>query len=272
MRKRRQARSRWARVAWMATVALVCLMALRAPAWADPIAVRFLEGTAQTFLALKSGSGQEIALGEYQQIPKGNAVELRLAFRFRDGSEHEERAAFSQRERFRLERYQLQQHGPSFPTTIEASFRDDGTYSVKWRKPGKKEETDEGRLELPPDVSNAMPPILLKNLARGASEILHVVAFTPKPRVIKFELSPAGEATFRVGPVRRKASHYIGKPELGPVLGTLAKAVGKYPPDYHFWFLSGEAPAFLAAELPLYTEGPIWRIELTSPRWPSPKR
>jgi hypothetical protein len=263
-------RSEW--MASLAAVAFIGLMAVRAPAWADPVAVRFVEGTAQTFLTLKSGSGQEIALGEYQQIPKGNAVELRLVFRFRDGSEHEERATFSQRDTFRLERYQLRQHGPSFPTALEASFREDGVYSARWRKPGKKEETDDGRLELPPDVSNALPPILLKNLARGASATLHVVAFTPKPRVIKFELSPAGEATFRVGPVRRKASHYVGKPELGPVLGTLAKAVGKYPPDYHFWFLSGEAPAFLAAELPLYTEGPIWRIELSSPRWPSPKR
>jgi hypothetical protein len=143
---------------------------------------------------------------------------------------------------------------------------------VKWRKPGKGEETDEGHLDLPPDVYNAMPTILLKNLAHGASETIHVVAFTPKPRVIKFELSPAGNATFSVGFVRRKASHYIGKAELGPVLGTLAKVAGKHPPDYHFWFLTGDAPAFLAAELPFYAEGPVWRVELTSPRWAPPKR
>jgi len=44
--------------------------------------------------------------------------------------------------------------------------------------------------------------------------------------------------------------------------------VGKQPPDSHVWILGGEAPAFVKAEQPPYNEGPVWRIELTSPVWP----
>jgi hypothetical protein len=33
--------------------------------------------------------------------------------------------------------------------------------------------------------------------------------------------------------------------------------------------LTGEAPAFVKAELALFPGGPTWRIELLSPVWPS---
>jgi hypothetical protein len=33
------------------------------------------------------------------------------------------------------------------------------------------------------------------------------------------------------------------------------------------WVLSGEAPAYLKSEGPLYMGGPVWRIELLSPAW-----
>jgi hypothetical protein len=35
------------------------------------------------------------------------------------------------------------------------------------------------------------------------------------------------------------------------------------------WILSGEAPAFVKSEGPLYLGGPIWRIELDNPAWPA---
>jgi hypothetical protein len=48
-------------------------------------------------------------------------------------------------------------------------------------------------------------------------------------------------------------------------LQNLASLLGKLPPEYHYWLLKGKAPAFVQFEGPLYTEGPIWRIEQTSP-------
>jgi len=48
----------------------------------------------------------------------------------------------------------------------------------------------------------------------------------------------------------------------------VASLIGKDVPDYHYWILGGGAPAFLAFEGPLYVDGPVWRVELVSPRWP----
>jgi hypothetical protein len=64
----------------------------------------------------------------------------------------------------------------------------------------------------------------------------------------------------------------VVKVEIGGVAGVsgvVAPIVVKQPPDTLIWILTGKAPAFVKSESPLYTGGPIWRIELTSPVWPS---
>jgi hypothetical protein len=106
-----------------------------------------------------------------------------------------------------------------------------------------------------------------KNL-QGSGETVHVVAFTPKPRLIRLELAPAGEQKVLVGELAKRATHYVFKPQLGTSLKLLATLLGRVPPDYHAWIVTGEVPAFVGFEGPLYPAGPVWRIELTSPRWP----
>ena len=49
------------------------------------------------------------------------------------------------------------------------------------------------------------------------------------------------------------------------------KVVGKQPLDTHIWTAAGNASVFLKSEGPLFEDGPIWRIELTSPVWPKAK-
>ncbi len=66
----------------------------------------------------------------------------------------------------------------------------------------------------------------------------------------------------------RLSWHYVVKVELGGIAGVVALVVGKQPPDSHVWILGGEAPAFVRSEAPLYSGGPVWRIELASPVWP----
>jgi hypothetical protein len=46
-----------------------------------------------------------------------------------------------------------------------------------------------------------------------------------------------------------------------------AQLKGQTPPDSHLWIVTDEVPAFVRFEGPLYS-GPVWRINLTSPRWP----
>jgi len=47
-----------------------------------------------------------------------------------------------------------------------------------------------------------------------------------------------------------------------------AKVAGKEPPDLTFWVLRTPVPAFVGFEGPFFVDGPRWRIELFSPRWP----
>ena len=100
------------------------------------------EGIVHGFLALRSETGELLADGALLQTPRGDQVTSRLVFHFRDGSLHDETAVFSQRGSFRLLRDHLVQKGPSFPTSLDASFDvGAGTITVRSRKQDEDEET-----------------------------------------------------------------------------------------------------------------------------------
>lgn len=175
---------------------------------AAPIEVRFAEGAAHGLLLVRSVSGETVGHGDLLQTAHGDRVESRLILRFKDGSLHDEHVVFSQQGVFTLLSYRLMQRGPSFPDTVEVSLdRKTGSYKARSARDGKEQESS-GSFELPPDVYNGMAAKLLKNLARGASETVQVVAFTPKPRLIGLEMTPAGAQRVVAGDLagRRPAS------------------------------------------------------------------
>jgi hypothetical protein len=129
-----------------------------------------------------------------------------------------------------------------------------------------KVETD--RLDLPADLANGILLNILKNIRHVTKETkVSYVAATPKPRLIRLSIAPQGEETFRVAGSRRKATRFVVKTELGGITGIIAPILGKQPEDTLVWIVSGEAPAFVKSEGPLYVGGPIWSIEMTSPVW-----
>jgi hypothetical protein len=169
-----------------------------------------------------------------------------------------------------MQSYHLVQRGPAFAEDTEISLqRASGKYYVKTKshKDGREEAID-GTLELPPDVYNGIVTTVVKNLAKGASATVHLVAFTPKPLLIELELVPMGEHKMLVGQLTKTATHYVFKPHPGPWLELFAKLLGRMPSDYHVWVITEGAPAFARFEGPLNPTGAVWRIELTSPRWP----
>src|SRR5437660_11604021 len=89
-------------------------LAVSAPAFAEPIAVKFTEGVSHAFPVLRSVGGEKLAQGELIQIPRGDLVENRLTFRFRDGSVYDERGVFSQKDAFSLMSYPITPPGPLF--------------------------------------------------------------------------------------------------------------------------------------------------------------
>ncbi len=97
---------------------------------------------------------------------------------------------------------------------------------------------------------------------------MHYVAFTPEPRLIQLEFAAVGMERVPIGPTAQPAIHWVLKPELGGFVKVFAKLLGKNPPDEHIWIDTNQVPVFVAFQGPLYTSGPVWRIELTSPTWP----
>ena len=237
--------------AWLGSLVLAAGLFLAsggAAAEAGPVAVRYHEGVTHGFLTLRSTAGDLVAEGDLLQVVRAEGVDSRLVFRFRDGSLYDETVVFSQSKVFTLLSYRLQQRGPSFPEEMEISVdreRDQGRYKVKSRRAGGEAETVTGEIDLPPDVYNGMFIMILKNLAKGAAE------------------------TVLAGERRVPVTHYVLKPKLGLLRGTVAALFGKTPPDYHGWIATADLPAFVAIDGPLYTGGPIWRFETVSPRGPA---
>ena len=266
-------RSAVARLASAATLSLFAvLMTLLWPRLtaAAPVAVRFAEGVTHGFLVLRTVNDAVIASGDLLQVGRGAEVESRMVFRFKDGSVFDETVVFTQQRVFAMSSYRLVQRGPAFIQDTELSLqRASGKYHVNTRdRKDGREQVLNGVLDLPADVYNGMVLTVVKNLPKGASASIHVVAFTPEPRLVELKLIPAGEHKVLVGELAKTAIHYVFKPELGTWLKLFATLLGRMPSDYHAWVVTDQVPAFVRFEGPLETMGPIWRLDLTSPRWP----
>lgn len=240
---------------------------------AAPVAVKHWEGLAHGFVSLRTLEGVHLADGDLVQTTTptagGNRVTVRLSLRFEDGSLHEETTVYLQRKTFQLVSNRVVQKGPAFKRQLEATVLASGKVTIQFTEDGKEDRIEE-RLELPPDVANGMILALLKNISsKTPKTTVSMVAFTPKPRLVKLEITPHEQEPFSTGGSTRNATRYVLKVDVPGVTGAIASLLGKIPPDSKVWVLGGEAPAFVKAELALFADGPTWRMELLSPVWPS---
>ncbi len=235
---------------------------------AEPVAVRYMEGTVHGFLVLRSIEGKTLAAGDLIQIVQGDRLVSDLIFHFKDGSIDAETTVFSQHKNFQLISDHHVQKGPSFPHPMDVSIdASNGQVTVR-STDGGKEKVETDHLDLPPDLANGLLLNLLKNIRSDAAETkVSYVVSTPKPRLVRLAITPQGEDTFSAAGAPHKAIHYRLKVELGGVTGVVAPLLGKQPKDIHVWVLGGKAPAFVRMEGQIYQGGPVWTIELTSPVW-----
>jgi hypothetical protein len=230
---------------------------------AEPIPVRYVQGSSHGFAALKTLDGVTIATGESTQTVSHGKVTSRLIFRFKDGSVDEDVTVFTQQGVFHLVSDHHIQRGPSFPKPIDFLI-DMGTGDLIYK--AEDGTITKEHMDLPADVSNGLPPNLLLNILPTVPETkIAYIAPGKKPRLVHLSIKPTGTLSFRVGAFRRKATDFTLHVELGGVTGMMAPIVGKQPSDYHIWLEDGVPPAFVREEGPLYEGGPIWRIEQVSP-------
>ncbi len=246
-------------------------LAFAADPGGEPVAVRYSEGLVHGFLTLSTLEGKTLAVGDLMQTADGDRVTSKLVFHFKDGSFRSEVAVFSQSHNFLLISDHVVEKGPAFKNPAETSIDvSTGETTVRYHDKDGNEKVESEHLDLPRTLANGLTFTLLKNIRPDVSETnLSMVVATPKPRLVKLLVTPQGEDSLSIGSSKRKATHYVVKMEIGGVAGLVAPLVGKKPPDTHVWILGGETPAFVKFEGPMYAEGPIWRIELTSPKWPA---
>jgi hypothetical protein len=260
-----------ARVPAVGLVALACLMLLQPSAiLADPVPVRYAQGLMHGFLVLQTLDGNTVADGDLTQVAKGDRITGRLIFHFKDGSLYDETFVFTQRGTFRLLSDHVVMKGPAFKQPMETSVdTSTGQATVRYTDDDGKQKVVNEKQKLPQDLANGMIPILVTNIQPSAPRTtVSMLAATPKPRIVKVAITPAGDESFSAGGSSRKAVHYVVKIEIGGVAGAVAPIVGKQPPDTNIWVSTGDAPVLLKSEGPLYGGGPIWRIEPVSPAWP----
>jgi hypothetical protein len=237
---------------------------------AEPVPVHYTEGVARGFVVMRTPQGEEVATGDLSQVVRGDRVSRRLVFYFKDGSTQDESVVFSQRGTFRLLSDRLIQKGPAFPHPMDLAIDGvSGRVKVRYAEDDGNEKLANERMALPADIANGLLLTLLRNLPRDVPSItVSLVAATPKPQLIKLEVSPEGEDTFSIGSLKLKATRYVIKVKLGGITGMVEPLVDKQPPDSHVWVVGGEAPSIVKAEAPLFPGGPVLRIELTNPSWP----
>ena len=234
---------------------------------AQSVKVRYREGVGHGFLVLRTRDGKPVADGESTQIAQGDSVTSRMSFKFTDGSVYEQTTAFSQRGTFRLLKDHVVQKGPQFKPATETSIdTTTGEVTVRYADDQGKERVLTERLDLPPDVANGLLFTLLKNLDPNINQTtVSCVAATPKPRLIHLKIIPQRQESFLIGGHSHKALRYAVKVKIGGVAGLIAPLIGKQPSDLQAWVLAEGTPAFIRYDGPLYSGGPIWRLELAVP-------
>ena len=245
-----------------------------APLAAESVTVRFKEGVSHGFLDLRTPDGKPIADGESTQVTRGEEVTSHMWFKFKDGSTFDETTVFSQRGKFHLLRDHVFEDGPTFKRRIDTSIdTTKNEVTVRYTDENKQEKVITQHVDLPPDVANGILFTLLKNIQPNVpNTTVSYVATTPKPRVVNLEIVPQGQKPFTIGTHAHKALLFNIKVRIGGVAGTLAKFLGKQPPDTQAWVLTNEAPSFARSDGPFSGDGPILRMELAIPAtWPDSK-
>ncbi len=237
-------------------------------AGADPVRVRYPEGSVHGYLALRTLDGKLLAAGDLTQTVQHGRLTSRLIYRFKDGSIDDDTAVFTQNGFFRLVSDHRIQKGPMFSKPTELTIKaQSGEVTVRYKENGK-EKIETTHMDLPDDLSNGILLDVVKNIPAEAEETkISYVAATPKPRLIKLSLKSDGTESFHSAGRINHAHRFVIHADLGGIMGMIAPMLGKSPADSYAWVSGDEVPAFIRSESPLYLGGPVLRTELVSPVW-----
>lgn len=231
---------------------------------AEPIPVRHTQRPMHRMMVARSEAGDVIASGEFSQVAEGDEVTMRLTYRFVDGSIDDETTTYRQRGAFRLVRSHLVQQGPFFVRPVDFAVEaSTGTATMRTTDKTGKAHVETERLELPPDLANGFVGTLLLNVPPNAAPFrVGMLAPVGGGRLIHLLISQEGEQPFQMAGQTVKATVFRIHPELGGIVGVIARLIGLQPKDVMVWVLEGDEPAVVRIVGQLGGYGPVVSSDL----------
>jgi hypothetical protein len=245
-------------------VAVFWAMTLGTAASAEQISVRHTQRPMQRLMVARSEAGKIIARGEFSQTAQGDEVLMRLTYHFVDGSIDDETTTYRQQGAFRLVRNHHIEKGPFFVKpidfTVEAAT---GIATSRTEDKDGKIHVESRHIDLPDDLANGFVGTLLLNLPQDAAPFrVGMLAPVAGGRLIQLLISSEGEQPFQTQGQSLKATVFRIHPELGGILGVIAKLLGLQPKDVMVWVLEGEEPAVVRIVGQLGGYGPVVSSDL----------
>jgi hypothetical protein len=243
-------------VLWTVTVGTAAL--------AEPISVRHIQRPLHRFMVTRSEDGKTIASGEFSQIVQGDEVTMRMTYHFVDGSIDDETTTYRQLGTFRLVRNHHIQSGPFFRKpldfTVEAAT---GIVTSRTIDRNGKIHVENKHMDLPDDLANGLVGTLLLNVPHSVTPFrVGMLAPVGGGRLVRLLISPEDEQTVHLEGQTLKATVFRIHPELGGIVGMIARLLGLQPKDVMVWVLEGEEPAVAVIVGQLGGYGPVLSSEL----------
>ena len=215
-------------------------------------------------MVARSEDGKTIARGEFSQVVQGDEVTMRMTYRFVDGSIDDETTTYRQQGTFRLIRNHHIEQGPFFAKPIDFSV-EAATGMVTSRTTDKngKVHVENKHMDLPDDLANGFVGTLLLNVPPNTAPFrAGMLAPVRGGRLIRLLISPEDEQTVHLAGQTLKATVFRIHPELGGIVGMIARLLGLQPKDVMVWVLEGEEPAVAVIVGQLGGYGPVVSSEL----------
>jgi hypothetical protein len=245
-------------------VAAFFAITLGTTAPAEPISVKHIQRPMHRLMVARSEDGKIIASGEFSQVIEGDEVTMRLTYHFVDGSIDDETTTYRQQGTFRLIRNHHIEKGPFFAKpvdfTVEAAT---GMATSRTTDKNGNIHVESEHVDLPNDLANGFVGTLLLNVPHNATPFrVGMLVPVGGGRLIQLLISPEGEQPFHTAGQTLKAMVFRIHPELGGIVGVIARLIGLQPKDVMVWILEGEEPAVVRIVGQLGGYGPVVNSDL----------
>jgi hypothetical protein len=245
-------------------VGALLMVALGSVAPAEQISVKYIQRPMHRFMVARSEDGKNIASGEFSQGVQGNEVTMRMTYRFVDGSIDDETTTYMQQSMFRLIQDRHAEKGPFFSRPID--FTVDAANGIATSRTTDKNgriRVESKHINMPNDLANGMVGTLLLNVPSNTTPFrVGMLAPVGGGRLIHLLISSEGEQTVHLSGQTLPATVFRIHPELGGIVGMIARLIGLQPKDVMVWVLEGEEPAVAVIVGQLGGYGPVVSSDL----------